>query len=62
MHRYQLFRVRKRQGSQQNAIDEAIDSGCRADAKSKGENCSCREARRFTQLAQSEVKVGTERC
>lgn len=58
MDREEVFRVRERQGPEQDAVDEAVDCGRRSDAEGKRENRGCSEARRFAELAQSEVKIG----
>src|SRR5882724_8866679 len=46
---------------EQSAVEDAENSGGRADAKGKRENCSEREARRFAKLTDSETPVQVDR-
>jgi hypothetical protein len=55
--RDKLFRMRKRQRPQQDAIGQTIDGAGGADAESKSKNRGRCEAGRFAQLAQSKVEI-----
>src|SRR5690348_1410178 len=57
VYRYKLFRMRIRKRLQKDAVNDAENRGVRADAESERKHSDSREARRFTQHAESEAQI-----